>query len=567
MTNKSYSIKEVLKKAILIFDEVRSKIDSLIDCSVKDFEILNSNFKKYYLNLQKLSEASNKIIDVINKIHENDNFNSLLSKDKYQKEKIFDSLSSHLEKLKELSQTFNFFQLILSNAKQDLSTIKLLVTNLHFDPIISTDYKSINNLIDSISKSHKEQETANKAICLIINKSIKFIEEGLFSNSELFGEQIEKIQQSLFHIEDISISVKKHKKHIDEIEKKKVSSTSEIITNLQFQDILRQQIEHVQEAHQDITRNLKDSHREGEIISDDELYKIRDINTLQSAQLIHANREYQKAVETILHKINDLDSFFNQYNTIWNQFGKPESIKLQMIKSNLVEQSSNLSSRKFSLNHLYNNFYKLVDAVDTDLTKYIAYKSKKDDILINIKDLRKIIGNIESAHLKDNKYNPVAQITEELDKLNEWYNKLENEYSNSIHKINISGNLIKDKIKLDIKLIDKFSEDLAILTEYMEELFKPGFNTNMHLEPTSDFSVDQVAYYKTFEKEVQEIIHFLDQLLENININQKDVEKDRLEHLKKLYTMESEREVHKLITGDDNESKKMDDNDDEVEFF
>jgi uncharacterized membrane protein len=59
---------------------------------------------------------------------------------------------------------------------------------------------------------------------------------------------------------------------------------------------------------------------------------------LQSAQLIHANQEYQKAVENILQRISTLKEVATSYKYIFNQVVKPEQKKFKYIVSTLNEE-------------------------------------------------------------------------------------------------------------------------------------------------------------------------------------------------------------------------------------
>lgn len=564
--NNNQKGRKILEEAIIIFDEVNAKIDGLVDCSVKDFELLNSNFKKYYINLQKLSNISNGLATLILKFNANPQFQILVIANTNQKEKFFESITVQLTQLNELSSSFSLFQLLLNNIKQDLSTIRLLITNLRFDPIISADYNSLNNSLDSLLHCLQQQEKNAGQASTALNKAIKFIEEEIYFNTELLSEQIEKINSALVYLSELNEPTQKHQKKLADLERKKASSTSEIITNLQFQDILRQQIEHVQHAHVELTLNLKNSHREGDSLSEDELYKIRDINTLQSAQLINSNREYQKAVETILHKICELSSFLNQYNSLWNQFFKPQGIKLEQLKSGIHEHTSNLVSRKFSLNHLNAGFSQLLIEIDKEINNFKAHHKKSNTLCLDIGFIQEFIDKIEISHLRNKEQNPVIQIKNELNKINSALLKFNEVFNASLSDSLFIGNIIKERLQTDIELIDSYSNIIIELNSEIQNLFASGFDTNIRLEETADFSVDKINYYKKFEKEVQEIIKLLDNLLQSINLGRSTVDSQQLEHLKDMYTMENERKIHRMVTGaKENSKKKKSDND--IEFF
>lgn len=569
MTDKSTSSQRVLEEAIKIFETVKAKIDGLIECSVKDFEILNSNFKNYFNNLQKVSEATNRFINFVLDVNQHKALIELSDPDIFEKEKVYKRLISYIEQLKLVYKNFNYNLLIISNLKQDLSTIRLLFTNLRFDPLISADFQQINTLLDTIGSCYENQEMYVSKICTSLNDTISFSEEGFFNSIELFGNQIDKIREALMHLIHLSYSAKQQKQKLELLDKKKNTNTSEIITNLQFQDILRQKIEHVQEAHTEIITSLKNSNHEGEALNEDELFKIRDINTLQSAQLIHANQEYQRAVENIVIRINELNTLLNNYQNIWNHFCKPEESKFTLIKSKLTEKTSIINSQSFSLNQIYDNFLILTKKIEDDFNSSISAINNKNNLCSELSSLRNILESINKNLIKDKKYNPIAQINGEINKLEEGAKKLSQSLNSYLPTENPTEIFPKIDIRPEIELIKNFSGRITkFYNNYLNDQIE-HFNGIFQIDSALSFSVEQVAYYKTFEKEVKEIINLLDNLLTNININKKEIDKARLEHLKKLYTMESEREVHKIITGteSDNEKKNINKGDNEVEFF
>jgi hypothetical protein len=566
VVKKTTNGKKVLEEAIDIFDKVNEKIDGLIGCSVKDFETLNSNFKSIYYNLQNIGEASNKIIKFIDLVCFNRTINQHADSIQFSKDKILESQNNNIIQLKQLDKTLNYRILLLSNIKQDLSTIKLLFTNLRFDPSILTDNKVVDKLLNTIIIWYEKQDQSIQKTRIEIKKIIRFAEEGIYSSIELLWEHIDKAENAFKYLNGLSKSIKNLQSQLNQLEEKMTSSTSEIITNLQFQDILRQQIEHVQSSHQEITSNLKNSHKEGEMLTIEELYKIRDINSLQSAQLIHANREYQKAVEIILNRINELTSIFGQYKSFWTQTCKPEGVRLQSLQPVLSDLNTSLNSHMFSLRHLDDKFQNMISELKSNYFSYVSNQVKKDQNK-ELTQLQEILNNIEHNHHRRKEYNPINQIYVEISKIKEATDKLHKSYIEEDSKKNSSNEPINVQPDNGIETIKRVSDTINELNDFFQNN-SSNLNLNIQIQKTESFSIEQVTYYKTFEKEVQEIINLLDNLLTNINLSRTDINQEELEHLKEKYTMESERKVHDLVTGKENDKKKKDkENSDDVEFF
>src|SRR5208337_2518300 len=102
------------------------------------------------------------------------------------------------------------------------------------------------------------------------------------------------------------------------------SSIDKIITNLQYQDIIQQKITHIQQTHKDIINKIRDikESEDGEINDqqrEDWFVQIRDIAGLQAAQLIHANKEYQKAIEIISDRFLEVGKEMTEISVVCHQ--------------------------------------------------------------------------------------------------------------------------------------------------------------------------------------------------------------------------------------------------------
>ncbi|MBN2486594.1 MAG: hypothetical protein JXB34_11525 [Bacteroidales bacterium] len=568
MTDKSALGQRVLEEAISIFGKVTTKIDGLINCSVKDFDILNSHFKQYYNNIQSISEASGRFIDFVLTANNNKLLIDLSDPEKFNIEEIQKRLLQYSGNLKQKHKNLNFNLLILSNLKQDLSTIRLLFTNLRFDPLISTDNQKLNSTLDIIGAQLDIQESKLSNTCTLLNETIAFADEDFLNGIEDLGNQTLKMREILVHLINLSYAARQNKAKLEQLDLKKTSSTSDIITNLQFQDILRQKIEHVQEAHYEITLSLENSHHEGEKLTEEELLKIRDINTLQASQLIHANQEYQRAVETIVQRINELNSLLNSYLNIWHRFCKPECLKFIVANEEICQAKVTGCTNSKTVTRLYNRLLENALKLENAYSATIKAFDGQDGLYKTITELRNTLDDIHNVIPLSIQYDPVAQLKTEIDKLNEGYIKLIGSVKENYDEKNNTDGLSDTTIKPEIELTKNYLGQISSF--YNENLFEQinSLKNPPIIDSSLNFSIDQVMYYKTFEKEVKEIISLLDNLLANININKRELNKEGLEHLKELYTMDSERKIHQIVTGSRPGNKeKKDPDSNEVEFF
>ncbi len=570
MSENNKSGEKIVSDSIAIFTKVDKKINELIDCSVKDFELLNNSFKKYFSSLEVISKASKSFTFFLSSLNDDEDFVHLKNQDEISKLSLNNSISTFLSNIKKLEEKLNYYLLIIKNLSQDLSTIRLLFSNLRFDPFIETDNAIANQQIKSTAESLSKLESEINSLHSILNNIIIFVDEGFISALELYIEQFEIIKDCYNHIGQLSIVAKKHLLQINELEEKRNSSASEIITNLQFQDIIRQKIEHVQEAHEELRNDLIKVKDEEDSLNPEKLFQIRDITTLQSAQLIHSNQEYQTAVETILSKISELNTLLNKYQSIWNHFCIPERSKLLSIKSRLREHINILNTQSFSLTHIAEKFESNIDMLSNKINNLHKYLNKGKFELNSFSKLQETFMKLEEKYSDSEKYNALKQLKFELNKFETEYTKLDDELNN--FKVNFTNNKIipLEDYKQDVKIIIEFSErNSKYFTNSLSNEIDGLFKTPVEIHSNNSFNIKGGSYYKNFEDEIGKIITLFDNLLLKINIGKNDIDIKTLEHLKKNYTMESERRVHNLISQQNNtntvdKSKKDKDG---IEFF
>lgn len=564
MSTDNTKTNKIVAESIEIFEDVNQKISGLIDCSVKDFDLLNSNFKNYYSNLQVISGASNDFLAFLSSISSTSIFQGLKNQVETTSLSIYDKVNNYLIELKNSNKKINYLILSLNNLTQDLSTIKLLFTNLKFDPLFNIDLTAIQSTSNTLSKCLSSLHSKVNKHQQGTTKKINYLEEKIINNLELLIDQTKEIENVYKHISDSTSNALKYSQTLNELEKKRLSSTSEIITKLQFQDILRQKIEHVQEAYEEITLDLKKAKEEESELKPEEQFKIRDIATLQSAQLIHSSQEYQSAVETILNRISELNTFLNNYQLVWNHFCKPGINKLLTAKSKLVLLLEKLGLQSNTLDVSSQKLFNSLKNKEKD-----TFFNSDEDTCKEYEKLKELFTSIDAHYENDKQNSAYLQIKYEFDKFDKSFRKLHAQLKKFELPSELSELISEKEIKDDfVKILKYIHSNTEFFNKDLSQKIEELNNEAVNIEVSNGFDVEQVTYYKTFEKEIHEIIGLLDNLLTKISVKKADIDKDRLEHLKKIYTMESERKVHDIISGNISESEnKTDEENNEIEFF
>lgn len=571
----------IIEKAVAVFTSINQKIKSLIDCSARDFDTLNQSFKEYHTTIKDLSEKATLLFKSSNEVpiekinHQLALFD--LMQNRYKK--AYANMLEIDRYIINLINDTSYSCLHFNNLKQNISTLKLLTTNIQLEPYYRKLYKNlivtINNLSDCCQKFDIEFQFIGKQL----NAGFEIIDQIKNQHFVAVFQTIERMHKALSELASKKSVCLGYDTTMNELLSRKSVSSSEIITNLQFQDIIRQKIEHVQLAHEalleqlhDFNFNQKTSIKDRFELTLEIIFQIRNIGSLQAAQLIHANSEYQKAVKNITEKFGDLDFVLDETMRLLNIFlSSGDSIEEYFYKEfDEVLSAYQLSSETFhrinyNLHEMFTDFFNKTDYFNSVVTSFNYSINSINSIFDELKVLK---DNQESNALA------VDIISQILVNFNEFRSNSQN-----LCKI-----LDRNISEIQDKLIPTFREYFSILHIASEdsEQFSSSIKTlipegltdliNKKNYPTekeiyaAKFNIGDIEYYKIFEKEVDEIISNLNQLIDQINFDEIEdkISSENLDKLKKMYTMKSERDVHAAFTGNKLDKK---DSDNEIELF
>lgn len=419
----AYSIQEITS----LFAIIDEKILALHNCSSDDFLSLNAYFKRYYKDSKIISQNASDILNTIT--------------DQEKKDEIFNALShfhielsAHLKEFENLAQKLNEgFENVVrdvehmfvpsNNLKQDLMTLKLLVANLKINITVSAVpvrmQKKANDFNEIIIQTKSFFNEFYKNFNLLksqLKENINYIYELEQKNSDNIGEILIDLQNSssLFNqkYQEAQLLLPK----LQESTEATASNIGKIITNLQYHDIIRQKIEHIQQTHKEILKELNAVSSESDEISLQNQVKcflqIRDIAGLQAAQLIHANKEYQKAIEVISEKFLQVGNEMTVISEMCHKFITSANNSSQSHFKDIIDKIERTS------------YFIDIYAKSLNLLKdrYIQSKNKLNEILYSYFELsdfvstleRNILKSLDTQPIPENEYNTITQIKQIL---------------------------------------------------------------------------------------------------------------------------------------------------------
>lgn len=542
------------------YESIDNKIIYLLRSSSEDFLNLNTFFKNYYKESKTISENSGRIFEGICQprmrrlSEELTIYCSFIDKtlnnqrDKLEKEtKILGQIE---RKQQSIFSPFN-------NLRQNVSSVKLLIAeksnNAEFlNKAISTTLLNglveIQSLLEQIDRHFNQLKSIQSQLNIEIEKTKELAElTGSMLDNNLRGSS-ERFATFLVWGKDNTDNIYNYTKIIN-------SSYCEIITNLQYQDIIRQKIEHIQQTHIDLINELNQL-RDTEVFHQT-LCKIRDISGIQSAQLLHANKQYQMAVEVILKNFFDLSDSTANITELSQIVGRAAKRNGQSPINEVVTNIEE-STKLFEELTLGNNRKEELFQQSRKLTQNITLHLEKfNTIFLSIEsNLKQFLDSKESSNT------PQAEVIKSLSLFNDTKN-----FAANTTDLLVNMQILTNELKIQTtEEVDKTQEE----TVQHFQLKMPDILATLKADKTEILSllvdltqryhnikgeiqnaVKDIKYYSYFETTIEEIIVAMNQvnmLFDSDIKNREFSAREHLDNLKKKYTMNSEHLIHDQIS-------------------
>lgn len=557
------------------FFEIDKKINSLHECSSEDFLNLNDYFKRFYKESKQTSTVIKELGEKIQHEKINEIYNELGDLH-VRMELMFDQYENQLEKnisgTDQVKKLLGKMSVPIKNFKQNLTTLKLLITNLKLNVTYLT------------GESTKEFQAQTAAIDQIIS-DIKELEKLLDHDLDQAAQRVTRSKQELMELK------RAHQSHIDrmltqlhssielleENAKNKelniskllalsagnLDSSSQIIMSLQYHDIIRQKMEHIQQTHQEILEELKGRKEDNgaEEQASHYIEQIPEIAKVQVAQLMQTNKEYQTAIKMIMGQLTDTSMTMSdiasraQNLSAGTNGHKSHSLALDKLQ----EISATMKDFREQQKTLFSSTSPVKEAIS-------GIKGHFEKICRLDKNLEKLIKDFLDKVMQKQKSNKLTIVTDQINELyielHKFSDEMQQLFKNTeshTHKVCNETQGYRKKLNEYIRtgkqeqsvpgLLDK-------ITDYessMDGMLNTISDKSREISEGIKSSLKNVKYYEFFDQSVEEIIEQLNKiyliLLEELPADRL-TEEEKLSHIKEFYTMQTERDIHdKILSG------------------
>lgn len=579
----SYSVEEIVS----LFEDVDQKIQDLHQCSADDFLGLNAKFKNFYKESKSVSSDATTLLALFS--HE-------------QNEQLKEELTAGRTEL----------QLSLDSMKeQQYETLRLVhdlgdAMSAYLFPLrhINNEFGILNMELIALEVSFRTALLQNNFDTVGFQQMIRDWEEFVYDITEtkkLSQSFLEECEYSLHHIELIGgrglrslvtltelteqglilfdAKQKESNQNLPAIRAKSDSvakSIADVITSLQYQDIIRQKMEHIQQAHVKLLDDLQQIDLDKSPNAWTQvLVQVRDISALQAAQLLATNKEYQAAIEAIaLHfrtiakemtsvasicwsTMNDNDDR-EQRSTITDlvdRFKRADALLARVLEVFpecsrevlLIRDGASMLQKRIG-GHV-ETFFRLSTQVEVMLSPYRKtlgrhfehYMLQVDEMLSTMRR------NMESVSVQN------AILIKSIEGLGRYAKKL------------AESELLWDYVQLNVKRSHSLSERLLNTEQESNALLRKIETTCRSISDETQAALAAVRYYDFFENVIAEIVRGLSSMSSRICAEVDVAEHGDMSAVRDLYTMESERKIHDQFTGTNEEEAPADD--DDLELF
>lgn len=576
---------KIVKEISEQFALIDSLIVEILNCAAEDFLGLNERFKEAYLKSTTISANAEKVFTVYASSYTSEsvlNLKLLFKRFSQAKKEINKYADAIVKSIDEVYDILDTIDLHSKNINQNLLTLKFLLANLKITGIepqsveatVEKDelFIEFNRLVNKSKLTELELAKSLHGNMKLLREGVDRVKKNMRNANQQIGIAIDIINESIQIFsekqQDLSLNIPKLQEHNSKLR----DSIDSIITNLQYHDIIRQKIEHVQVSHKEILKNLSS---EDEIEQNNYLNQIAELVNIQSALLVRANKEYQRAIEQIIDKFKIIGSIAQN---ILNQ-----SRDLKRIQESDSDQPFTTVAHKLTNTTLpVSKFLSLLARVNNLLhsirhnVSLMVETSAVDDETDRFGEL--LLKRIKQPELmlQSNLIQQIETVTFDIitsrNQIGTLYMRLESKISD-IERLSdlISENTKSQEWESIPTTLKEIASILLECDEKVSTLLKEKLEAGNELGYIIQKAVSQVKYYEVFELKILEVIKLLNHIYSTlIGKDESQFDRDDLEFMRKIYTMESEHRIHNMVikgnVGFDDLSE-TDQNQSNIEFF
>ena len=551
--------------------EMRKDIIELNRSSEKDFLSIGENLQDFYIRAREISKVSTSATGLIvgeeisNAIN---GLNDILAQlDDYQKES--EDVSEKVNGIL-LEDILN----IIGSIYEPLLVFKKIVKNLRVIGILtrvessrlSHNRNEFNSLVDDVNKLAQVIESKSENTLSQSEILEELIKTTLVQVTGIRKEQQKKTRMILNDTQSNLEALKeKHRlsseasKDISICSDKISNSIGEVVSSMQFHDITRQKIEHVEEAFEEVCHKLTEDleNEQGANDPQQRVSSMRSILRLQLGQLISARSEIKEAISNIEDNLKRVAG---------NASEMSEEIK-KVAGSTEKDGSSSLSDIESGIATVTSSLFENIEAGKEFSGAIGTVADTVDKMSVFLSDIQEIGTEIELVALNagikafrtGEEGAALTVLAESIQRLSSDARQRTNVVFDILKQITASAEDLKKGLGCegdeDNQKIENMANDLETMVRSLNKVSSEvvslltGMNEDVEgLAVNIDEAVSGITVHKFFENVLNKVISRLEKLVSDseriVPVVSEEEENSVLGKFENNYTMDSERAVH-----------------------
>ena len=582
------------KEIISAITKIEEKIGSMHEISTKDFSKFNALMKDYYSNIKQLSKS---VLSVQEYIFGPGHIAMTRMKDDYwQKKEVFSKIVgvSHT-----LSDSFVLIQTLVeravvpfNNLRQNVITVQYLLASAKLNLVCSptsSDKKVLDNIAELekfIIGFRKQIDEASEKLGSLSNSLQRIKKQGDFhylvsvrpveSYTESSSRELRNFKVEEHFRPDMFDTLNRHVQTC-------FNDLNNVVTNLQYHDIIRQKIEHIQETQNAVIERIdgidgKNAATGNESVEEQIkfLVGLPVVINVQVSQLMYINKDYQESIEKItsglLNVGSELKVMSDFFDTISEELRDivdhimPEFGALKAQFDNLIEGSERHID---DIMAAFNRNEKCYDEVKELFVNIFHNERENRPLLDTVLNSLEEDGNQHNADIVKKIRAIASDIKFNSNMVIACFNKVTQQFGNI--------DILQEGVER-VSMPPSCDEEVSVLRTEIINLsheMKDGGERSYKLANDIVEATKNVEYYNYFKQSIDEIIELLNSLNANnsfaaLKSNISNGSTELLEYMEGLYTMKSERDVYDTVlkrTDDEAGESGSQADEDDIEFF
>jgi methyl-accepting chemotaxis protein len=554
---------------------ILSSLEEIVTASEKQFNLISRQLQHFYHSSKEITRTAANVTGLLTSAEYNSKLKEL--------NEIFKQVNDYLT---DNGKNFSLSQKALSDINKHLlqsaegvAGFKKICRHLEMQSIsikiessrLGNDDKGFSHLSDDIhklSESIAKQSNGFKDKARMLLSTTSAVESqvaALIKNQEEYSAHILANTRESINLlsEEYELSSQKSfsiTSKAENIQKR----TGALVTSIQFHDITRQQMEHVDKVIRDLANKIDEkNHRDEDLQNDAEFMAlITTVCKLQSAQMNNSQNELLNAVNEIItsHDIisNEISGVTTDTMALFNNGGKTNNSFIDRVKNGFDIVLNTLIKNE----DVKKDFTVSVDNVISTIEELSGFVNEINGIGTEI-ELLALNANIKAAHTgtEGASLGVLAEAIQRLssDSRNHTNTVIEilmrtQNVSNELKSLGDNNNssklsMFSEKITEIFDLLIRLTDDALSNTQYIQK-------ASSELKKDISDSVKTLNEYLQIKKQIEDIILNLDNVVKYASVYSNGIEFDKsmLEKIGKNYTMQVQRDIHINVTNGTSEN-------------